>query len=87
MPRFIAIIVWFIETETLLVVLTLSVVDHNFNTQLGQTKVYKIGICGFSAKHAALGSKSKDWWTQNQNNVSECQPAYFCFTIKIQLTN
>jgi hypothetical protein len=87
MPRFSVIIVWFIETETLLVVLTLSVVNHSFNTQLGQTKDYKIGICCFSAKHAALRSKSKDWLTQNQNNVSECQPADFCFTIKIQLTN
>ena len=28
----------------------------------------KIGICCFSAKHAALRSKSKDWWARN--NVS-----------------
>jgi hypothetical protein len=28
-------------------------------------------ICCFSAKHAALRSKSKDWLAQNQNNVSE----------------
>jgi hypothetical protein len=34
-------------------VLVLSAVD--------QTKDYKIGICCFSAKHAALRSKSKDW--------------------------
>ena len=32
---------------------------------------YKIGICCFSAKHAALRSKSKDWLARNQNNVSE----------------
>jgi hypothetical protein len=32
---------------------------------------YKIGICCFSAKHAALRRKSKDWLAQNQNNVSE----------------
>jgi len=27
----------------------------------GQTKNYKIGICCFSAKHAALRRKSQDW--------------------------
>jgi hypothetical protein len=36
----------------------------------GQTKDYKIGICCFSSKHAALMRKSKDWLAQNQNNVS-----------------
>ena len=39
--------------------------------RLGQTKDYKIGICCFSAEHAALRSKSKDWLSRNQNNVSE----------------
>jgi hypothetical protein len=38
---------------------------------LGQTKHYTIGICCFSAKHAALKRKSKNWLTLNQNNVSE----------------
>jgi hypothetical protein len=37
----------------------------------GQTKDYKIGICCFSAKHATLRRKSKDWLARNQNNVSE----------------
>ena len=37
----------------------------------GQTKSYKIGICCFSAKHAALRRKNKDWSAQNQKNVSE----------------
>jgi hypothetical protein len=37
----------------------------------GQTKDYKIGICCFSAKHAALRRKSKDGLARNQNNVSE----------------
>ena len=36
-----------------------------------QTKDYEIGICCFSAKHAALRSKSKDWLARNQNNASE----------------
>jgi hypothetical protein len=38
---------------------------------LGQTKDYKIGICCFFAKYAALRSMSKDWLARNQNNVSE----------------
>jgi hypothetical protein len=32
---------------------------------------YKIGICCFSAKHASLRRKSKDWLAENQNHVSE----------------
>jgi hypothetical protein len=32
-----------------------------FEPRSGQTKDYKIGICCFSAKHAALRRKSKDW--------------------------
>ena len=32
---------------------------------------YKIGICCFSAKHAAPRRKSKDWLVLNQDNVSE----------------
>ena len=52
---------------------TLSVVDRGFEPRSGQTKNYKIGICCFSAKHAALRRKSKtvDWLAWNQNNVSE----------------
>jgi hypothetical protein len=38
---------------------------------VGHTKEYKIGIYCFSAKHAALRRKSKEWLAQNQNNVSE----------------
>jgi hypothetical protein len=48
-----------------------SVVDRGFEPQSGQTKDYEIGICCFSAKHATLSRKSKDWLAQNQNNVSE----------------
>ena len=47
------------------------VVDRGFEPRSGQTKDYTIGICCFSAKHAALRSKSKDWLARNQNNVSE----------------
>ena len=52
-------------------VLTSSEVDSRFDPRLGQTKDYKIGICCYSAKHAALRRKSKDWLARNQDNVSE----------------
>ena len=52
-------------------VLASSGVDRGFKSRLGQTKDYAIGICCFSAKHAALRRKSKDWLARNQNNVSE----------------
>ena len=48
-----------------------SVVDRGFEPRLGQTKDYKISICCFSTKHAALRRKSKDWLARNQDNVSE----------------
>ena len=48
-----------------------SAVDRGFKPRSRQTKDYKIGICCFSAKHAALSSKSKDWLVRNQDNVSE----------------
>ena len=52
-------------------VLASSTVDRGFEPRSGQTKDYKLGICCFSAKHAALMRKSKDWLVRNQNNVSE----------------
>ena len=50
---------------------TSSAVDRGFEPRSGQAKDYEIGICCFSAKHAALRGKSKDWLAQNQDNVSE----------------
>jgi hypothetical protein len=52
-------------------VFTSSVVDRGFESRSGQNKDNKIGICCFSAKHAALRRKSKDWSARNQNNMSE----------------
>jgi hypothetical protein len=52
-------------------VLASSAVDRGLEPRSDQTKDYKIGICCFSAKHAALRRKSKDWLVQNQNNVFE----------------
>jgi hypothetical protein len=45
-------------------------VDRGFEHRSGQTKDYKTDICYFSAKHAALMRKSKDWLARNQDNVS-----------------
>jgi hypothetical protein len=52
-------------------VLASSAVDRGFEPRSSQTKDYEIGICCFSAKHAALRRKSKDCLVRNQNNVSE----------------
>jgi hypothetical protein len=52
-------------------VLALIAVDHGFETRSGKTKEYKIGICCFSAKQAALRRRRKDWLARNQDNVSE----------------
>ena len=67
--------------------------DHGFEPRLYHTKDYKIGMCCFSARHAALRSKSKDWLALNQNNVSEWGDMsirgllfQWASTIKIQLS-
>ena len=52
-------------------VLASSAVDRGFEPRSGQAKDNKIGICCFSAKHAALRRKSKNWLVRNQDNVSE----------------
>ena len=52
-------------------VLASSAVVRGFEPRMGQTKDYKIGICCFSAKHAAFRRKSKDWLAWNLNNVSK----------------
>ena len=39
-----------------------SVVDRWFEPRSGQIKDYKIGVCCFSAKQAALRRKRKDWF-------------------------
>ena len=50
----------------------------NSSHRLGQTKDYEIGICCFSAKHAALRIKSKDWLVWNQDDVSEWGDMSIC---------
>ena len=53
------------------IVLASSAIYCGYEPRSCQTKQYKIGICCFSAKNAALRRKSKDWLARNQNNVSE----------------
>jgi hypothetical protein len=55
-----------------------STVDRGFEPRSGQAKDYKIGICCFSTKHAALRRKSKDWLSRNQDNVSEWSDMFIC---------
>ena len=52
-------------------VLASITVDRGFEHQSDQTKDYNNSICCFSANHAALRRKSKDWLARNQDNVSE----------------
>ena len=68
-------------------------VDRVFEPLSGQSKDYKIGICYFSAKYAALRRKSKDWLARNQENVSDWADMsirgllfQWASTIKIQLS-
>jgi hypothetical protein len=49
-------------------VLASSAVDREFEPRSGQTKDYNIVICCFSAKHAALRRKSKDWLTWDRTS-------------------
>jgi hypothetical protein len=46
-------------------------VDRDLEPQSGQSKDYKIVICCFSSRHAALRRRSKDWLYRNHDNVSE----------------
>ena len=57
--------------EVIVSVLASSAVGRGFEPLSGQSKDFKIGICCFSAKHASLRSKSKDWLARNQNSVPE----------------
>ena len=45
--------------------LTLSAKDRGFEPQSCLNQDYKIGICYFSTRLAALRRKSKNWLTQN----------------------
>ena len=74
-------------------VLDSSAVDREFEPHSGQITDYKIDMCCFSAKHALLKRKNKDWFARNQDNVSEWDNIsirgllfQWASTIKIQLS-
>ena len=52
-------------------VLSSNAVDRCFESRSDQTKDCKFGICCFSAKHAVLRRKIKDWLVRNQGHVSD----------------
>ena len=52
-------------------VLASSAVDRGFEPWSGQTKDYTFVIVCFSAKHAVLRGKYKDWLARNLDKVSE----------------
>jgi hypothetical protein len=56
----------FETTSVVVIVSPLSVLERELEPQSGQTKDYQIGICCYSAKHAALRRKSKDWLVRNR---------------------
>jgi len=58
--------------------LTSCAVEHGFKLWSGQTKEYKIGICCFLAKHAALRRKREDLLAWNENNVSKWSNMFTC---------
>ena len=70
-----------------------SAEDRGFKCRSGQTKDFKIAICCFSAKRAALRRKNKDWLARDRDNVSEWGNLFTrgllfqqASTIKIQLS-
>ena len=61
-------------------VLASSAVNRGFKPRLGQIKDYKIGICCFSAKHTALGERSKTGWIMCLSGAT-CLSADCCFSV------
>jgi hypothetical protein len=49
-----------------------SAVDRVFELRLVQIEDYKIGICCFSDRHAALRGKSKDWTSSSSQLKLTC---------------
>jgi hypothetical protein len=45
-------------------VLASIAIDRVFESRLGHTKDYKIGICCFSAKHATFRKRGKSGWVE-----------------------
>ena len=89
---------WFSSSHIYLYIYLLRQIISEFwhyfpkRCQLGQTKDYEICNCCFSTYETQLMSKSKVWWAQNHDNMSEWRYMFTCrqmflwaSTIKIQL--
>ena len=63
--------IWNLIGGVMVSVIAAIVVDRGFEPRSAQTKDYEIGMCCFSAKHAAIRRKNKDWLARNQNSVSK----------------
>ena len=57
--------------DVMVSMLASTAVGRVFEPQSCQTKDYKVDMCCFFAKHAALRRKSNDWLARNQDNMSE----------------
>ena len=71
--------------------LVLNAVDYGFESRLGQTnesrsgqtKDCNIGICCFTAKHAAFRIKCKGWLSQDQDGVSVERHVYLQTVVSV----
>ena len=73
-----------ISGEIVGVLASSGVVVRRFKPWKGQTKDYNIGICCFSAKHAAKRRKSTEWSTQNQWGNTSIRGLLFQWTSSIK---
>jgi len=62
--------IWIRINGVMISMLASSVIDRGFDSR-ATTKMNEIGICCFSAKHAALRRRIKYWLDAYQDNVSE----------------
>ena len=62
---------YILKKHAALMVVASSVVYCGFEPWSDQTKDHKIGLCYFSAMHAALWSKSKDWLARKWDIMSK----------------
>jgi len=69
-----------IQVSTCGALANVLMVDRRLEPRSGQTKDYAIGVCCFSAKHAALRKKSNNEFTRNQKNVCVRVEQYVMFT-------
>ena len=72
----------FMSVDKIILFISLTIWLIKFYSSPDRVKPdYKIGICCFSAKHAALRRKSKDLLARNQDNVSKWCDMSFCWLL------